>query len=102
MEGEYDAAASTIKIEDVTDDDLNRDILRRLKENDPELVELRVSNAVNLRDENEYCLSSEADARELEWLGYYIGKNTSLKLLGLNGHEGFNNATDIFCRRSER
>ena len=36
MEGlDYDAAASTIKIEDIANDRTNREILRRLKENDP-------------------------------------------------------------------
>ena len=39
MEGyDYDAAASTIKIEDITSNKINQEILRRLKENDPNLI----------------------------------------------------------------
>ena len=44
MEGyDYDAAASTIKIDDITSDKCNREILRKLKENDPGYVSLVVS-----------------------------------------------------------
>ena len=34
-EYDYDAAVSTIKIEDIASDETNRKILSRLKENDP-------------------------------------------------------------------
>ena len=35
MEGyNYDALASTVKIEDITSDDINQDILRQLKDNE--------------------------------------------------------------------
>ena len=47
MEGfDYDAAAATVEIEDITRDATNREILRRLKENDPEFHMLRVVYAV--------------------------------------------------------
>ena len=45
MEGyDYDAAASTIKLEDITTDRTNREILRRLKDNDPNFVKLWVTD----------------------------------------------------------
>ena len=38
----YDEAAETINIEEITSDETNREILRRLKSNDPELKVLWV------------------------------------------------------------
>ena len=35
---DYDAVASTIKIADITSDSTNREIMRRLKENDPTYI----------------------------------------------------------------
>ena len=70
MEGyDYDAAASTIKIEDITSNKINRDILRRLKEDDPEFDEVWVTNARD--DEFDYCPEGSLD---IGWLGYFIGK----------------------------
>ena len=41
MDGyDYDAAAGTVKIEDITSDEINREILRRIEENDPSFVKL--------------------------------------------------------------
>ena len=93
MEGyDYDAAAGTIKIEDITRDETNREILRWLKENDPEFVELCVRSRRD--DEN---------ARELGWIGYFIGENTTLKeitlcsdpFLGLPFYRGMNSNRSI-------
>ena len=82
MEGyDYAAAAGTIKIEDITTDFTNRDILRRLKENDPEFDDLVVVSRRNYDDDiNEYC---PEDPRSLGWLGYSIGENTKLQGLQL-------------------
>ena len=79
MEGyDYDAAASTIKIEDITRDEGNRNILRCLKENDPDYVEMWVRSS--RVDDRDYCPEG---ARDMGWVGYYIGKNTALKELYL-------------------
>ena len=79
MEGyDYDAAASTIKIDDITSDKYNREILRKLKENDPGYVSLVVSKEGVARGCNEYEVEG---ARDLGWLGYFIGKNTKLQKL---------------------
>ena len=101
MEGfDYDAAASAIKIDDITTDETNREILRKLKENDPEfdnLVVCSTRDEDDYRDDNEYCPQS---AREMGWVGYYIGKNTTLQELyfNLNPFEDFSNSIELFCR----
>ena len=110
MEGyDYDAAASTIKLEDISTDETNRAILRKLKENDSEFVELllvrkRDEDGGNYRrDENEFCPDGTCDlgGRELGWLGYFIGGNAVLQELhfDLNPFDGFSNdAIEAFCR----
>ena len=96
MEG-YDA--STVRIEDITTDPYNRDILTSLKENDPDFDELWVcTEDGDDRGYKEYCPKS---AKDFEWLGYYIGRNTILKELHLssNPFQGFShNTIDSFCR----
>ena len=98
MEGyDYQAAASTIKIDDIASDDVNRKILRRLKANDPQFDDLRVSNGDRC-DENYYCPEG---VRGTGWLGYYIGQNTILRELRLysNQFHWFNsNVIEPFCR----
>ena len=82
MEGyDHDAAARTIKIEDITTDRVNREILRRLKENYSDFERLVVVCHFGLyRRDDDYCFKS---ANEVKWLGYYIGKNTTLQELVL-------------------
>ena len=77
-ECDYDAAAGTIKIEDIACDAINQDILRRLKENDPNFDKLLVVSTRHINESRVYC---PENARELGWLGYYIGRNTILKQL---------------------
>ena len=98
MEGyDYDAAARTVEIEDITSDAINREILRKLKDNDPNFDKLWV------REDGD-CGGTEyfpEGARELGWVGYYIGNNTSLKALRLTSDMlvgGFNNDIDQFFR----
>ena len=107
MEGyDYDAAASTIKIEDIVRDETNRNILRRLKENDPNLDKLRLIEEGYWRghphhpgrDDYDFCPEGDNDSG---WLGYYIGKNTKLKELQFQASpfQGFNNnAIETFFR----
>ena len=96
-EYDFDAAAGTIKIEDIKTDDVNREILRKLKENDPNFDKVYVRNQEGHRFANEYCPEG---ARDLGWLGYYIGRNTTLKELFLHSDlfEGFSkNKIHQFC-----
>ena len=90
----YDTAATTVNIEDITSDDANRNILRQLKDDDPTFTVLRLCqnypNAIK-----DYCPES---ARDLGWVGYFIGKNTKLGELQLlfNPLQCFHdNRTDI-------
>ena len=74
MEGE--SITSTRKIEDITSNERNQEILRRLKDNDPEFDHLWI--AASGRHNNIFC---PTNGEELGWLGYYIGKNTTLNKL---------------------
>ena len=91
MEGyDYDAAAITVKIEDIVRGAANRNILRRLKENDPGLDKLRLIGKGDWRrDENDYCPEGADDTG---WLGYYIGQNAKLKDMTLHSNS-FENIT---------
>ena len=109
---DYAAKASTVKIEDIATDGVfgigcNRKILRRLKDNDPEFDELCVSG-VRLVS-SWYCPEGPRRcpgyARQLGWLGYFVGENTNLKELTLhynNENRHFNkdavDAIKSFCR----
>ena len=96
MEGyDYEAAAGTIKIEDLTTDRTNREILRRLKDNDPGFVEMWVMG--DRQDNCDYCPEGALDS---EWLGYFIGRNTKLKDLAFwsNPFKDFSNSdVETFC-----
>ena len=76
MEG-YDysgATASAIKIEDVTStsDKINREILYKLKKNDPEFVDLWMHNTrVGLpTGVFKHCCYCPEGARDTGWLGF--------------------------------
>ena len=75
---DYEAAAGTVKIAHITTDKTNQYILRQLLQNDPDFDKLVVVSRRNDDDDNEYC---PEDTRSLGWVGYYIGKNTTLKEL---------------------
>ena len=83
---DYDAASSTIKIEDITSDSINQEILRSLKENDPDFVKLYVRDTPTnnyLRKNRPFNEYRPGRAQEVGWLGYFIGKNTLLRELRL-------------------
>ena len=71
----YDALASTINIEDISSIEQNQDILRWLKENDPELDRLWICGEDQIDDELDFC---PTNGKELGWLGYFIGQNTTV------------------------
>ena len=76
MDGYYDALATTIKIEDISSNVRNQNILRQLKDNDPTFDKLWICNQDQIDDEFDFC---PTNGEELGWLGYYIGKNITLK-----------------------
>ena len=44
MSDKYAALADTIKIEDITSNEINQEVLRRLKDNDPSFIKLFILN----------------------------------------------------------
>ena len=77
-------------MEDITSCPNNRDILQRIKDNDPTLTRLRIvemdDNGVN-SDGGTFFLGGTiflSGGNDLGWLGYYIGENETL--LGLDIH----------------
>ena len=51
----YDALAGTMNIEDISSNEDNQEILRRLKENDPTFTNLCICNQNQIEDEFEFC-----------------------------------------------
>ena len=77
----YDALASTIQFKNITSDKAKQTILRRLKDNDPEFTTLFICNQDQIDDDFDFC---PINGEELGWLGYFIGKNTTLNELGIS------------------
>ena len=76
MEGyDYDAVARAVKIEDITTDEQNRNILRKLKANDPDFDKLLVDDTRGSGSgsgrKNVYCPEGTQD---LGWLGISLAK----------------------------
>jgi len=98
MAKNYAALADTIKIEDITSNDINQTILRRLKDN----ISIHYSDKLHLikgdQDHNDYILD---DGEDIGWLGYYIGQNTTLQ--SLNFYQPIDNESffkEISCNTS--
>lgn len=116
MEGyNYNAAAGSriVRIEDITKEETNREMLRKLEKNDPNFDKLWVRSSHDLAvGRAQYYLSD--GAHELGWLGYFISKNTTLKELHLTSNifggavlrthmaGGYSNAIEPFCRGVNR
>ena len=78
---EHDTLACSIKVEDISSDEAKQNILRRLKNNDPELDKLFICGEDQICDELDFC---PTNGRELGWLGYYIGKSTTVDRIYIN------------------
>ena len=81
----YASLADTIKIEDITANKINRGILHRIKGNDPTLIEIEIrksetnyDSVVEYNNDIDYIVE---DGEDIGWLGYFIGQNTSYKIL---------------------
>ena len=92
---EYDAQAGTIKMSDITSDEGNAEILRRLKNNEPGLTSMCMCNEEEEMDNNDYFPES---ARDMGWLGYFLGNNTHLTNLSCFHLDSFNGITEPFCK----
>ena len=84
MAKNYAALADTVKIEDITSDEPNQEILRKLKNNDESFDKLYILS--DATETNEYI---PIDGEDIGWLGYYIGQNTNLQ--GLYFYETIDN-----------
>ena len=76
-------AAVEMKIKDITKDKLNKKILHRLKNNDPNFIRLRVY----IGDNNEHRFGGYYPKTAVEWavLGYFVGKSTCLSEICICG-----------------
>jgi len=77
MAKNYAALADTIKIEDITSNELNREILHKLKNNDETFDKMNICCQLENMDANSYDYLVEK-GEDIGWLGYYIGQNTKL------------------------
>lgn len=72
---------SSIKITDITSNEINQEILQRLKDNDDSFDKLRILHPpypwVGTSDNNDYY--TIIDGEDIVWLGYYIGQSTKLQ-----------------------
>ena len=90
----YDTLVDSTTIEDISSDEINRGIFRSLKGNSEDFNVLWICDD---RCSNEKYQFVSMDLEEIGWLGYFIGKNTSVKWLVFDGtaippHSG------TFCR----
>ena len=77
MSDKYTALANSIKIEDITSKELNREILHKLKNNDESFDKLYIIGD-DSGDGDDYIPD---EGEDIGWLGYYIGQNTKLQEL---------------------
>ena len=74
---DYEALEATTSIEDITEDELNREILRSLSDDDAKLSHLRLCSLndleVNGAEDGDYHPGS---SEELGWLGHFAKKST--------------------------
>lgn len=96
---DFDTLADTIKMRmrsDLTSNDENATILIRLKNDDPSLTSLWLGDHYGVHS---YCPEG---ARDMEWLGYYIAKNTHLEELCFTHVNKFIDSMEPLCRGLKR
>jgi len=91
----YAALADTIKIEDITSCKRKQGILKRLKEDDEDYTQLWICSKDQVHDDLDYDFDN---AKELAWLGYYLGRNSMVKKLYISSDLTNNSGKDVFCR----
>ena len=78
---EYEALVKDVKLEDITSDEHNADILASLRNNDPELT--YISIVTDHEDEYDFVVR-EGD--HLGWLGYFVGRSKQLESLFIENY----------------
>ncbi|EJK51123.1 hypothetical protein THAOC_29735, partial [Thalassiosira oceanica] len=85
------ALEATTSIEEITDNEHNRDTLRSLQNDELPAVWLcKPGMAIRMGDYEEFELGS---SRELEWLGHFAKKSTHLEIIGISGDGAFGNCS---------
>ena len=85
----YDAQAGSIKVEDITTNENNRNILRRLMRHrsvDP-ITSLYIQNQSDDEEEDDDGTYVPEGVHDMGWLGYFIGKNEQLQSLHIRSFE---------------
>ena len=77
----YAALADTIKINDITSNNVNRDILQCLKDDKPFETLCIHPGPPSAGTSQDYYDYIPEDGEDIGWLGYYIGRNTKLHKL---------------------
>eukprot|EP00984_Skeletonema_dohrnii_P025672 scaffold14845_cov115-Skeletonema_dohrnii-CCMP3373.AAC.4 len=78
MNYHHDALAAGVRIKDIASTASNRALLHRLKNNDPGLTHLSIDESDDdYGDDDDIFQVREGD--DLGWLGYFIGRNETLK-----------------------
>ena len=92
---DYDALAASMSIDEITENERNRDILRSLK-ND-ELPALCLCAPDLAEDHGDYVLGSRST--ELGWLGHFVKKSTRLESFGIHGDGIFDDCSEQSVER---
>ena len=73
----YEAHAKDIKLEDITSDDYNADILAKIRDDDPELK----CFVIDTERDDDNCNFVVREGDHMGWLGYFVGRSQKLKVL---------------------
>ena len=84
----YDSRVKDLKLEDITSDEYDAEILHKLRDNDPDFrwIFLTDVDGGGFSEDNDNFIMGVDD--DLGWLGYLIGRNSQLKHLtiSISGH----------------
>ena len=95
----YEALSGSVKMEDITNNEGNADILRRLSANDSDFTEMWLQQ--DRDDEYDFLPTT---AKEMGWLGYFVGKSTQLKSFHIitSNLGDWNDIIEPFCNGLSR
>lgn len=94
----YDLLAGTITMEEITYNEKKQDILRRIKENDIQKVAICDSR---MPSRDNFTYSMHYESHEMGWLGYFIGRSSSVKELHISVCRTYQQYSPIICGSSD-
>ncbi len=92
----YEARAQTINLEQITSDEYNAEILRLLRDSDPNFTYVYIQNHYE-----DFCDFVIREGDDLGWLGYFVGQSNSLHSLGIQYLPQDREQVDAFVRGIE-